>query len=119
MLFQDLDVYKLGLQLAIDTHKLTTTFPRREGYGLGDQLRRAALSIPSNISEGAMRNSPKEFIQFIGIARGSCAELRTLFAVAAGVGYIEESEDLLLTTERVRQMLTALITSLRKKSAGT
>jgi four helix bundle protein len=116
MLFQELDVYKQGLQLAIDVHKLTETFPKGIGFGLGDQMRRAALSIPCNLSEGAMRNNPKEFIQFVGIARGSCAELRTLLAVAEGVGYLKETKDLAVRTERIRQMLTALLNSLRKKA---
>ena len=116
VLFQDLDVYKLSLQLAIDVHHLTLTFPKAGGYSLGDQMRRAANSVPCNIAEGAMRNNPKEFIQYIGIARGSCAELRTLLAIGEGVGYLNEPSDMSIRTERISQMLTALLRTLRRKS---
>ena len=115
LLFQNLDVYKLSLQLAIDLHKATLRFPKGTGYELGDQIRRAASSIPSNIAEGAMRNSPKEFIQYVAIARGSCAELHTQLAIAQGVGILEAVE-FQAKVERVGQMLTALLKSLRSRS---
>jgi len=114
VLFQNLDVYKQSLQLAIDIHKASLTFPKGAGYGLADQIRRAACSIPSNIAEGAMRNNPKEFIQFVGIARGSCAELHTLLSISQGVGYMEGA-DFQQRVDRIGQMLTALMRSLRSK----
>jgi len=115
VLFQNLDVYKLSLQLAIELHKATLTFPKGTGYELGDQIRRASSSVPSNIAEGAMRNSPKEFIQYVAIARGSCAELHTQLAIAQGVGILETG-DYQAKVERIGQMLTALLKSLRRKS---
>ena len=116
MLFQNLDVYKLSLQLAIEVHQLTLKFPKGSGFSLADQMRRAAYSIPCNIAEGALRNNPKEFIQYVGIARGSCAELRTLLAIAEGVEYLADPEDMSAKTERISQMLTALLRTLRRKS---
>src|ERR1019366_1912804 len=71
MIVQNLEVYKLSLALAIDVYRLTATFPKAETFGLVSQLRRAAVSIPCNMAEGGVRNSPKEFAHFVAIARGS------------------------------------------------
>jgi hypothetical protein len=68
--FQDLDVWRRGMSLAETIYRLTATFPRHEQYGLSSQLQRAVISVPSNIAEGNARDSTKEYIQFVAIARG-------------------------------------------------
>jgi len=75
--FRDLDVWRLGLELVEVIYRCTATFPKSETFGLAAQMRRAAVSIPSNIAEGQARKSTKEFLQFISIALGSLAELDT------------------------------------------
>jgi four helix bundle protein len=75
--YRDLEVWKLSLNLVEEIYKATAQFPASENYGLSQQIRRAAVSIPSNIAEGQFRNSPKEFKQFLSIALGSSAELET------------------------------------------
>jgi four helix bundle protein len=85
--FRDLDVWRLGIELAEIVYRCTATFPRAEAFGFTSQMRRAAVSIPSNIAEGRARNSSKEFLQFLAIARGSLAELETQMELAARLGY--------------------------------
>jgi four helix bundle protein len=75
--YRDLEVWKLSLNLVEEIYKATARFPASENYGLSQQIRRAAVSIPANIAEGQFRNSPKEFKQFLSIALGSSAELET------------------------------------------
>ena len=74
---EQLDAWKYAMQLVKVVYQMTSTFPMEERYGLAQQMRRAAVSIPSNLAEGAGRNGIKEYVQFIGIARGSLAELET------------------------------------------
>lgn len=118
-MIKDLDVYKVSLALAIETYTLTSNFPKSEMFGLTSQIRRAATSIPCNLAEGGARNNPKEFAQFVGIARGSCAELLTLVEIGEGVGYISSSAAVLATIDRVARMLTQLRKSLRAKVEPT
>jgi four helix bundle protein len=115
MNFQDLDVYLMAKRLAINVYKTTSLFPKSEAFGMTSQMRRAAVSIPCNIAEGADRNSPKELIQFVGIARGSCAELFALIEISEGIGYIENSANLREDVTNVARMLSALLQSLRRK----
>lgn len=75
--YRELKVWRLAMELAEEIYKLCTEFPKHEVYGLTSQLQRAAVSVPSNIAEGQARNSSKEFNHFLGIARGSLAELET------------------------------------------
>jgi len=74
---EDIDAWKRGCRLAVDIYKLTSEDPISKDWGLRDQLRRSAVSIPSNIAEGYERNSNREFRRFLTIAKGSCGELRT------------------------------------------
>ena len=74
---EQLDAWKFSMELTKAVYQMTATFPAEERYGLSQQMRRAAVSIPSNIAEGAGRNGAKEFLNFIGISRGSLAELET------------------------------------------
>lgn len=85
--FRDLDVWREGMDLAESIYRCAVMFPKTEVYGLANQIRRAAVSIPSNIAEGRARNSSREFLQFLGIARGSLAELETQLELALRLGY--------------------------------
>ncbi len=108
--YRDLKVWRLAMELAEDVYKLCTEFPKHEVYGLTSQLQRAAVSIPSNIAEGQARNSSKEFSHFLGIARGSLAELETQIMLAQRLGYIgAEKVDLVLgKAEEIAKMLKGL-----------
>ena len=109
--FEDLDVWKAGCRLAVDVY---SELQKIRDYGLRDQMQRAAVSIASNIAEGAERRSKKEFVQFLYIARGSCAELRTQLYIAVSIGAIstDNSSKLVAETKRISAMLTKLITTL-------
>jgi four helix bundle protein len=85
---KDLDVWKESIDLAKNMYKLTGQFPKEELYNLTSQIRRCAVSIPSNIAEGAARKSKKEFINFLYVALGSCAELETQLIISKELGFI-------------------------------
>ncbi len=85
--FRDLDVWKLSVDLAETIYRITARFPRAELFTLTTQMRRAAVSIPSNIAEGRSRNSTREFLHFLSISRGSLAELETQIELAIRLGY--------------------------------
>jgi len=85
--FRDLEVWRLGLDLAQDVYRCTAFFPKSEAFGLTAQMRGAAVSIPSNIAEGQARNSTKEFLRFLSIALGSLAELETQLELANRLGF--------------------------------
>jgi len=92
---KDLDVWKKGMDLVEIVYSFTTDFPDNERYGLISQMRRAAVSIPSNIAEGAARKSNKEFLQFIAIALGSLAELETQYLIALKLNFVEKDQKVL------------------------
>lgn len=98
------------MELAEEVYKLCTEFPRNEVYGLTSQLQRAAVSIPSNIAEGQARNSSKEFNHFLGIARGSLAELETQIMLAQRLNYTtsEKATLALEKAEEIAKMLKGL-----------
>ena len=102
------------MALVLDVYRSTQTFPRTETYGLVSQLRRAAISIPSNIAEGQARLSTGEFRQFLGNARGSRMEVETQVLLARELGYLDrdESEDLLSTTTEIGRIMNGLLNSL-------
>ena len=77
--YRDLKVWQESMDLTPEVYRLQRKLPKEETYGLGDQIRRAAVSIPANIAEGHARQHTKEFLQYLAIARGSLAELETLF----------------------------------------
>jgi len=89
---KDLEIWKRGMKLVKDIYKLTSTFPKEENYGLSSQMRRAAVSIPSNIAEGAARGHEKEYIRFLYIALGSLAELETQLLISVDLEYCQHSE---------------------------
>ena len=106
---QNLEIWQDAMSLVKDLYRLTTDWPKEETYGLTDQVRRAAVSVPANLAEGVGRGSPKEMARFAKISRGSLYELDTLLELAAELGYIE-SEDL--------ESLKEKITSLSKRTSG-
>ncbi|HBX50590.1 MAG TPA: four helix bundle protein [Bacteroidales bacterium] len=85
---KDLDAWKSSVEFVTQMYKITESFPKSEEFGLKDQLRRAAVSIPSNIAEGAARNHTKEFIQFLYISLGSLSEVETQLIIAQNLNYI-------------------------------
>ncbi len=110
--FEDLEVWKRSKALAVE---ICLAFRDCRDYGLRDQITRSAVSVPSNIAEGAERNSRPEFCQFLGYAKGSAGELRTQIMVAADLCYIEraESERLIAECRELSRMLWGLIRSMR------
>jgi four helix bundle protein len=88
--FRDLNIWQKGIVLVIDVYKETQKFPREEIYGLTNQIRRAAISIPSNIAEGHIRQHRTEFKQFLSIALGSLAELETQIIISKELNYISD-----------------------------
>jgi len=111
---KDLDVYKKGYQLALEIYRLTLRFPTDEKYGLTDQLRRAAVSIPSNIAEGFRRFTHADFVRFLRIAYGSSSELDTQLELCSDLGILGKNEYLKLNelNTDVSKMLHKLIVSL-------
>lgn len=90
--YQELEVWKQTRSLVKEIYQLTASFPKGEQYGLTNQLRRAAVSVPSNIAEGCGRNHPKDSIQFFFIARGSLYEIETQIVIASDLDMLEESQ---------------------------
>jgi four helix bundle protein len=111
--YKDLDVWKKSFTLCIEVYSLTQAFPKEEIYGLTSQIRRASVSIPSNISEGSKRGR-KEFLHFLKIAHGSGAELETQLLLAHALNYTpsEESAKTLQDLNDVMGMLGAFIKKL-------
>jgi four helix bundle protein len=112
MTHKDLDVWKAAMELAKLVYLITSKFPKEELYGLTQQIRRSAVSIPSNIAEGAARNSRKEFIQFLHISLGSLAELETQLLLSEKLGFLQIKE-IENDVERIRKMLIGLIKYLK------
>jgi four helix bundle protein len=116
--YRDLVVWKKSMALVLNVYRCTQAFPKIETYGLTSQLRRAVISVPSNIAEGQGRLSTGEFRQFLGNARGSLMEVETQILVAQDLGYFEQnqSEALLSATAEVGRILNGLLASLPKRS---
>ena len=112
---KDLDVWKIGIELIKQVYEITNLFPNEETYGLISQMRRSAISIPSNISEGAARNSKKEFIQFLYISLGSLAELETQMVISTELGYIPQNSQIFSQIELLRRKLLNFIKYLKNK----
>ena len=112
--FKDLLVWRKSMEVAREIYILIRKFPREEIYALSDQMRRCAVSIPSNIAEGQQRNSKNEFIQFIGYAQGSRGELQTQLLLAKDFGYLteEEIEPVFYELKEIGKMLHVLAKSL-------
>ena len=117
--FRNLRVWQEAMKLTAEIYKATVGFPRHELYGLSQQIRRAAVSVPSNIAEGKGHRSDKEFVRFLLHARGSLLELQTQVLIAEELQYIrnEESLRLLRLAEGVGRALSGLINSMSEKAA--
>ncbi|WP_289021485.1 four helix bundle protein [uncultured Salegentibacter sp.] len=111
---KDLTVYKTSIDLVIDIYNISKRFPEVEKFGLISQIRRAAVSVPSNIAEGAARNSKKEFIRFLYISLGSVAEIETQLEIASKLDFMEKAPDIEEKIIYIRRMILKLIQSLKK-----
>lgn len=114
--YKELIVWQKAMEMAKHIYGLTSTFPQTEKYGLVSQIRRAAVSIPSNIAEGQGRLTKGEFKQFLGIARGSLYELETQILLAKEMNFLVEPQtvQLLKDIQDINRMLNGLIKSLKK-----
>ena len=114
---KDLDVWKDSISMALDVYRATQKFPKEELFCLVQQLRRAAISVPSNISEGAARNYKREFIRFLRFSAGSLAEIETLIILAMQLKYIKEPEfnQLTMKSNKIRSQIAGLIKNLENK----
>jgi four helix bundle protein len=112
---RDLLAWQEAMKLVAAVYRETATYPRDERYGLVIQTRRAAVSVPSNIAEGAARNSTGELAQFLGIASGSLAELETEIELGIMLNYLPHAKDLQMQAGRVGRLLHALRSSVREK----
>jgi len=113
--YKDLTVWQKSYRLVKETYKLTESLPGYEQYGLVSQIRRSSISIPSNIAEGQQRHNLKEYRHFIGIAKGSSAELETQLLLCRDLYNLDTTEQLLLLYE-VQKMLGSLNRNLEPKT---
>ena len=115
--YKELKVWQKSYQLCLDIYKITKTFPKEERYGLTSQIRRAAVSVPSNIAEGYGRKTTPDYIRFLYTAYGSNCELETQILLTGDLGYIksEQFHKVQKALAEVERMLKALIKSLESK----
>jgi four helix bundle protein len=118
--YTDLQVWQAAMDLVEDIYRITKTFLKEETYGLTVQLRRAAVSVPSNIAEGKGRSSEKELAQFLCHSRGSLFEIETQINLARRLGYIDvtKADAILQKAARVGQLLNGLLRSIRPNVAA-
>lgn len=117
--FRELLVWQRSMTLAEITYQITTKLPKAKLYGLVAQMRRAAVSVPSNIAEGQARNSTGEFLQFLGIAKGSLAELETQLELACQLQWVSQNDgdQVLAAIDELGRMLNGLMAKLRSSLA--
>ena len=108
-IYKRLIVWQKAMSFMVEVYKLVKQFPLDERYALSDQVRRAVVSVPSNIAEGAGRSSNKDYAHFLAIARGSLYETITQLELAKGLGYIESYDEILPVAEEVSRMLTSML----------
>ena len=102
--FKELDIWKLSREFCSEVYAITATFPETEKFGITSQLRRASVSVPSNIAEGCSRNSNKDFSRFLEITIGSLYELETQLLISNDLGFVSEKK-----TQELIQKLTAIV----------
>jgi len=104
--FKELKIWQKAIDVCVDVYKATVNFPKDELFGLNAQMKRSAVSVAANISEGAGRNSDKEFVHFLGVANGSSYELQTHIVIACRVSLLNEelAEDLLSQIDEIQKM---------------
>jgi four helix bundle protein len=114
--YRDLRVWQSAIELTVNIYRVTGKFPAHELYGLSSQIRRAAVSVASNVAEGKGRSSDKELLQFLSRARGSCYELQTQLEIAASLGYLPRAvfQQLLQQADSVGRMLNGMIAKFRQ-----
>ena len=115
--YRELIVWQKSMGLVTNIYKVTNTFPNEENFGITSQLRRSAVSIPSNIAEGYGRNSLNDYIRFLNIAIGSLYELQTQIEIAFNLNYIikEQFEEVYEYTREIERMMSSLIRKLKEK----
>lgn len=113
--FKELLVWQKFINFVTEIYKETESFPKTEMYGLVSQIRRATVSIASNIAEGNSRRSVPDYVQFLRISRGSCAEVETQLIISKNLGYLDEEKSLKLNQDiiEISKMLNGLINSLK------
>lgn len=114
--YEQLNVWQESMNLVTEVYTIVKKLPKEELFSLSDQIRRSAVSIPSNIAEGSSRNSKKEFIQFLYIALGSLCELETQLKICINISYLQNLENIFNQTEKIKKMINALISSLKRDS---
>ena len=112
---RDLLVWQESIALVKDIYAVTRQLPDEEKFGLTSQMRRAAVSIPSNIAEGAARSSQRELAQFLVIARGSLSELETQLIIAKELNYLRETAKIEARIQSIFRLLGGLLSSVKKK----
>jgi four helix bundle protein len=115
---EKLEVWSLAMDFVVEVYRSTETFPKEEKFGLSSQIRRAAVSVPANIAEGAARQSDKEFINFLSYAQGSASELETELTIAFRLGYLTQSryDESRTTIDKIGRMITGLSQHLKRKA---
>ncbi len=116
--FKDLRVWQEAMRFTVEVYRATDRFPKHELYGLSQQLRRAAVSVPSNIAEGKGHRSDREFANFLLHARGSLLEVQTQVMIAQALEYIsgEEGTRLITSSDAIARGLNGLINSIRERA---
>jgi four helix bundle protein len=115
--YRDLRVWQMGMTMVTEIYKVSQAFPREELYGLTSQLRRAGVSVPANIAEGFGRQTTRDYLNFLTIARGSLMEVETLLQICRNLNYVDQPQldNLLEHADHLSRSLNALITSLRRR----
>ncbi len=115
--YRELIAWQKAVDLVEIVYRTTRSFPQEELYALTSQMRRAAVSVPSNIAEGQARTSTADFLHFLSIARGSVKELETQVIIARRLGYVNDQREIELvnSTEEVSRVISGLMSSLRSK----
>ena len=113
--FRDIKAWQKAIELVVEIYSSTRSFPREEVYGLANQLRRAAVSVPSNIAEGKGRCTDKEFLLFLHHARGSVFEVETQLAIAGRLAYLTQADEQRIRTQagEIARMLNGLIKAIK------
>ena len=119
-LHEKLDVWKKAIDFVVEIYRMTETFPTEEKFGLTSQIRRASVSIPANIAEGAGRESDKDYIRFLSIAQGSTSEVETELLIANRLGFLSNQnyKTARASLDEIGRMNTGLANHLRRKSTG-
>lgn len=114
--YKELIVWQKSIELVTLVYEITEQFPSKEIFGLTSQMRRAAISIASNIAEGRCRGTRKDFVQFLRIAFGSCAELETQILIAKNLKFLQKTDKISSLTEEIMKILSSMIKKLTANS---